>query len=188
MRRSFFAIIAIASAALPLTEAAESGRTVEFKPCSPDGIEASCGSFEVFESRAGRSGRRISLKITILRAREPAGDRDPLFILAGGPGQAASENVKFLARVFSKVQDRRDIVMVDQRGTGGSNGLNCDIYGSGLQNHLGNLVPLAAIRGCIAHWNTHADLRFYTTDIAMGDLDEVRQAMGYEQINLFGTS
>ena len=113
---------------------------------------------------------------------------DPLFILAGGPGQAATDNLKFLARVFAQVRRDRDIVMVDQRGTGGSNRLACDLYGETVQGHLRDLLPLEAIRGCLPQWQTHADLRFYTTDIAMADLDEVRTAMGYERINLFGTS
>ncbi len=78
--------------------------------------------------------------------------------------------------------------MVDQRGTGGSNGLHCDLYGESLQGHLGDLFPVEAIKVCRAEWERRADLRLYTTPIAMDDLDEVRAALGYEQVNLFGTS
>ena len=94
----------------------------------------------------------------------------------------------FWRGVFARVRRDRDIVMVDQRGTGGSNRLDRDLYGSTVQGHLRDLLPLEAIRACLPQWQTHADLRFYTTDIAMADLDQVRDAMGYERINLFGTS
>ena len=166
-------------------------RLVELKPCSPKGLEtaATCATYDVFENRKAGTGRRIPLKIVVLPALEPEKRQpDPLFILAGGPGQAATENAKFLARVFAGVRANRDIVMVDQRGTGGSNRLDCDLYGPTVQGHLRDLLPLESIRPCLEQWKTHADLRFYTTDLAMADLDEVRSAMGYERISLFGTS
>lgn len=185
------ATIGSAAAATPEPSAAPQRRHVELKPCSPKELEAEaqCATYDVLEDRAARSGRRIPLKIVVLPAlqqekREP----DPLFILAGGPGQAATENAKFFARVFAQVRRNRDIVMVDQRGTGESNGLDCDLYGSTVQGHLRDLFPLESIRTCLEQWKTRADLRFYTTDIAMADLDEAREAMGYERINLFGTS
>ena len=185
------ATIGNVQAASPEPAATPRHRRVELKPCSPKGleIEAKCATYEVFENRETRSGRRIPLKIVVLPALDKAKRQpDPLFILAGGPGQAATENAKFFARIFARVRRDRDIVMVDQRGTGGSNRLDCDLYGSTVQGHLRDLLPLEAIRACLPQWQTHADLRFYTTDIAMADLDQVRDAMGYERINLFGTS
>jgi pimeloyl-ACP methyl ester carboxylesterase len=89
---------------------------------------------------------------------------------------------------MARVRRHRDIVLVDQRGTGESNPLNCDLYGKEAQAHLGDLFPPEAVERCFAEWQQRADLRFYTTDIAMADLDEVREALGCEQINLFGTS
>lgn len=178
-------------AASPEPAAKPPRRVVELKPCSPKGLkaEAKCATYDVFENREARSGRRIPLRIVVLPALGKVKQQpDPLFILAGGPGQAATENAKFLARVFARVRHDRDIVMVDQRGTGGSNRLDCDLYGSTVQGHLRDLLPLEAIRACLPQWQTHVDLRFYTTDIAMADLDQVRGAMGYERINLFGTS
>ena len=164
---------------------------MELKPCSPKALEtpAQCATYEVWEDRGAGKGRRIPLKIVVLPALEQENRQpDPLFVVAGGPGQAATDNAKFLARVFADVNRNRDIVMVDQRGTGGSNRLDCDLYGSTVQGHLRDLLPLESIRPCVEKWKTQADLRFYTTDVAMADLDEVRSAMGYERINLFGTS
>jgi pimeloyl-ACP methyl ester carboxylesterase len=163
---------------------------IVLKPCRLaefDG-EARCGTYEVYEDRVAQRGRRIDLKVAVLPALNTMRAPDPLFILAGGPGQAATDLASFVARTFAKIRQERDIVLVDQRGTGGSNGLGCDLYGNSIQGHLGDLLPLEAIKACYAKWDQRADLRFYTTPLAMDDLDDVRAALGYEQINLFGTS
>ena len=176
--------------ALAISTAHLAATTPELKPDHIDGVEGELrhGRYEVFENRAAKSGRRIALNILVLPALEPQKNPDPLFILAGGPGQAATANAKFNARVFAAVRRTRDIVMVDQRGTGGSNGLGCDLYGSSAQAHLRDLIPIDTLRKCVEEWKKRADLRFYTTEIAMADLDEVRDAMGFARINLFGTS
>ena len=168
--------------------AAASG--IELWPCPVKGMEApaQCGKIEVLENRAAQDGRRISLKVVVLPATEGKRQPDPVFVLAGGPGQAASDNADFFARIMARVRRHRDIVLVDQRGTGESNPLNCDLYGKEAQAHLGDLFPPEAVERCLSEWQQRADLRFYTTDVAMTDLDQVREALGYEQINLFGTS
>ena len=176
-----------ATAALPTVAPATPNR-IELKPCTADGIQAVCGSYEVFEDRAAGSGRRIALKVVVLPAEQPQKQPDPLFILSGGPGQAASENAEFFSRSLSQVRQQRDLVLVDQRGTGGSNRLACNVYGATPQGHLLDLFPSDTLRACAEEWQKHADTRFYTTDIAMADLDEVRAALGYERLNLFGTS
>lgn len=183
-------LLVVLSGLFAVTQAlAKDPSSVRLEPCKIEGVssEVRCGSYQVLEDREAQSGRTIRLKIVVLPA-ESKKEPDPLFFLAGGPGQAATENAKFIARTFAQVRRNRDIVLVDQRGTGGSNGLDCDLYGKTLQGHLGDLLPLEAIRQCAERWKTRADLRFYTTEIAMADLDEVRAAMGYERINLFGTS
>ena len=149
---------------------------------------ARCGAYEVFENRVTKRGRKIALNIVMLPALSARRQPDALFILAGGPGQAATDNAGFYARVFARVREERDIVLVDQRGTGKSNPLGCDLYGDSLQGPLGDLLPPNAINKCRAEWEKRADLRYYTTPIAMDDLDEVRAVLGYEQIDLFGTS
>lgn len=150
--------------------------------------ELRCGSYEVFENREAKRGRKIALKILVLPSLS-ARASGALFILAGGPGQAATENAQFFANTFAALRRERDIVMIDQRGTGGSNPLRCDLaIGNGLQKYLGDLFPLKAVRRCRQQLEQKADLRLYITPIAMDDLDEVRSAFGYEQIDLFGTS
>lgn len=151
---------------------------------------ARCGVLEVFEDRAAASGRKIPIRVVVLPATGRLRAPDPLFILQGGPGQAASNLADFYAEAFAKVRAHRDIVLVDQRGTGGSNALECDLFGDGNdpQRLLGSSLPVEAVRDCRDKLAARANLSLYTTPIAMEDLDEVRAWLGYETINLYGTS
>lgn len=149
-------------------------------------IAAKCGEFEVAEDRAAPSSPRIRLKVAVIPALNRSGPRDPLFVLAGGPGQAASDFYVSVGPAFARVQRQRDIVLVDQRGTGGSNALNCDFPE---EDELAELTP-AEIRRLAENCLTalKSDPRHYTTSVAVRDLDDVRAALGYERINLYGVS
>jgi hypothetical protein len=91
--------------------------------------ETRCGSYEVFEDRRAREGRRIALQVAVPPAPGPKPSPDALFVPAGGPGQTATENADFFARAFTKVREERDIVMVDRRGAVGSNGFRKPRFG-----------------------------------------------------------
>lgn len=164
---------------------------ITLNPCRFPKVEGElrCGTYDVYENRQTRRGRKIALKILILPALSTQPAPDALFILAGGPGQGATENAEFYGSAFAPIRRDRDIVLIDQRGTGSSNPLDCDLrVGSRLQGYCGDLFPVAAVRRCRDQLEKRADLRLYTTPIAMADLDEVRSALGYKRINLFGTS
>jgi pimeloyl-ACP methyl ester carboxylesterase len=161
------------------------------KDCDVQGVQgkAKCGTFAVYEDRAARKGRQISLNIVVLPATSAQREPDPLFYFAGGPGSAATEDAPGIARIFAKIREHRDLVFVDQRGTGGSNPLNCDFYNANdLQSYLGYFFPLEDIRKCRTQLEPKADLKLYTTTIAMDDIDDARAALGYDRINLFGGS
>src|ERR1700724_219069 len=100
-------------------------------PCTlqDKGGEALCGTYEVFENRETRSGRKLSLRIVLLPATGPAREPDPVFFLSGGPGEGAAEGALDVAH--SPLRTLRDLVLVDTRGTGGSNPLSCRIWGDG---------------------------------------------------------
>src|SRR5262249_10709630 len=151
---------------------------------------ARCATVEVFEDRAARVGRTIPIKIMVLPALSERPRPDPIVVLAGGPGLAAASSVSGeVARFFRPMRERRDIVFVDQRGTGDSHGLRCDVSpASGGRIRFGELLPLDRIRDCRERLEKIADLRLYTTPIAMDDVDDVRAALGYTRINLFGVS
>src|SRR4029077_1132006 len=83
--------------------------------------DAKCGTVSVFENREAKSGRQIALNVAVLPALNPEHQPDPFFMIAGGPGQAVvglfmqGVRKEFIAAVRAK----RDIVLLDQRGTGG---------------------------------------------------------------------
>ena len=106
-----------------------------------------------------------------------------MFVLAGGPGQSIIETFPALYAGLFRVHEKRDIVLVDQRGTGKSNPLRCLDPGD---ESLDNEQALALLKACPK--TLDADLTSYTTDLAMQDLDQVRSALGYQSINLYGVS
>jgi pimeloyl-ACP methyl ester carboxylesterase len=149
--------------------------------------DALCGRFDVFENRQAHSGRTISLKIVVWPALSNAPKPDPLFFLAGGPGQGAAKLARQVRDMFAPLQNERDIVLVDQRGTGGSGALECETDDDSLASlNEPDAAGLARLRHCLAEYD--ADPRLYTTPIAMDDLDDVRGYLGYERINIYGGS
>ncbi len=148
-----------------------------------------CGTVDVFEDRRRETGRKIALKIVIFPATGQDKAADPLFYIPGGPGSSATEDAPFVAQQFAKIREHRDLVFVDQRGTGGSNPLNCDLFNpADLRSYLSDYFPLEAVRKCREQLEPKANLKLYTTPIAMDDLDDVRAALGYKQINIIGGS
>jgi pimeloyl-ACP methyl ester carboxylesterase len=163
--------------------------TDRLRPCTIDEgpTDAFCGRFDVFENRQAGQGRTIALKIVVLPALSNAPRPDPLFFLAGGPGQGAARMARDVRAAFGRVQATRDVVLVDQRGTGDSNGLECAPDGDTLSSMSeSDAIGLARLRTCLAGYD--ADTRFYTTPIAMEDLDDVRRFLGYDRINIYGGS
>jgi pimeloyl-ACP methyl ester carboxylesterase len=164
---------------------------VALEPCRvADGnIEALCGKYDVYENRQSQQGRKIALNVMLLPATADKPSPDPFFAFAGGPGQSATEAYAGLAGYVAKVRQQRDVILVDQRGTGQSNPLQCQLKnGSDAQAIIGDGFSLDKIRECRAEVDKKADVTQYTTSIFADDIDEVRQAMGYEKINVFGGS
>src|SRR6185295_14725341 len=150
----------------------------------------SCGTWEVFEDRGQRKGRKIALRVVALPAKSADPLPDPLFYFSGGPGEAATHEAALIERDWGAILSRRDIVLVDARGTGDSNPLACS-WGDvsrDLQSTLSGFIPPDLARHCRPELETRADLRFYTTSIAVDDVDDVRQALGYQRVNIGGGS
>ena len=152
------------------------------------GGKISRGSFAVFEDREANSGRMIKLDLVILHATGSDPKSDPLFYLAGGPGQA---NVDvYRGYVESWIRQDRDIVFVNLRGTGGDNDLRCELHGGddNIQGYLENPFDVEEFQICLEELKKKFDLTKYSTPMAVDDLNEVREVLGYEKINLMGTS
>ena len=188
------------AAALPLASTTAEARrlgTLDFTPCSlpasgqPRAVEAQCTRFEVPENRAEPNGRKIALAIAWVPASREA-EPDPIFMLAGGPGQGAKASYPAVDAAFNEVNRSRDVILVDQRGTGDSNPLACrDAEGN---NTFGDVEDISAAGArafaerCLAELSKKADVRFYTTTEAIADLEAVRIAIGAQKINLYGGS
>jgi pimeloyl-ACP methyl ester carboxylesterase len=155
------------------------------RPCEVPGTQgpARCGTHEVFEDRAARAGRRIGLNVVVFPALSATPAPDPVYLLSGGPGQGSAELAPQLMPMLAGLRQERDIVLVDQRGTGGSNKLECPGGWEVLQT--GKEAQLTACREALQQ---RADLRQYTTAVAADDLDEVAEALGHAKVNLVGAS
>jgi pimeloyl-ACP methyl ester carboxylesterase len=157
-------------------------------PCGPEWPSgAECGRVRVPENRAAPAGRTLDLFVVRLPALGSPKAPEPVFLLAGGPGDAASETANDLPGVLGVLRPRRDLVFVDQRGTGRSQPLSCAGRGPGNRVELGEPSPAEA-RACRAALERQADLRRYTTEDAVEDLEAVRQALGYGAIDLLAAS
>ncbi len=188
------ALLLAAGACAPA--AARSLGTLEFKPCTltaeglSQTVEAQCTTLAVPEDRAQPDGRQIELAIAWVPSSSPDPKPDPVFMLAGGPGQSAKESYPMVAGAFGPTLRDRHVVLVDQRGTGASNRLAClDEDGENAFSDADDATPEAAAafaRSCAAKLD--ADPRFYTTTDAIQDLDAVRAAIGASQLNLVGIS
>ena len=167
------------------------GRQIPLNPCqlSAPGIAtrlpAECGKLPVYEDRAARSGLRFDLHIAVISALSRTPEPDPLFFITGGPGEAATEDFVRVSDAFEKLKGKRDIVLVDQRGTGKSHPLKCDSTAE--ESDVSDDAELVnSIRACLKQLD--GDTRFYNTLPAVDDLDQVRAALGYDKINLYGIS
>jgi pimeloyl-ACP methyl ester carboxylesterase len=171
----------------------ESSQKIQFSPCqlSIPGLESSlkaeCGKLKVFEDQVNQSGRQIELNLAVIPAISRSPAPDPIFFLAGGPGEAAMQSYPLISSAFQLINQKRAIVLVDQRGTGGSNYLTCAGFTGEQEAESSDPEAIQSeLKKCLAELD--ADPTLYTTAIAMQDLDQVRQALGYEKINLYGAS
>ena len=127
------------------------------EPCVMQGIDARCGTFVVPEDRAQPDGRTIGLHVVVLPASSEPVARDAVAYLEGGPGGAATDEAAVRSQQLTLLNMNHDILLVDQRGTGGSK-------------------------------RDNADVTQYGTRMAMDDLDAVRAALGYRQLDVIGSS
>jgi pimeloyl-ACP methyl ester carboxylesterase len=165
------------------------GGLSKLKPCRSAGIDEQllCGKLTVFENRETRTGRTIDLNIVVLPAIDQKNKAEPLFDLAGGPGASSADGAGFYAGPGKEYRRRHDVVCVDQRGTGKSNRLAIPRQKTP-QYYVSEMYPVDYVKEMRQALEKTADLTKYTTSIAMDDLDDVRAWLGYDRINLFGTS
>jgi pimeloyl-ACP methyl ester carboxylesterase len=177
LRLALVAVVALGLVAAALAIAA--GRAGGWRPPSGLGGFDACTFGGRVKARCARLG---GLHVAVIPAtRQPA--RGALFYLEGGPGGAATDAAFSVDQVFGKISEFRDLVLVDQRGTGGSQGVACP------QEHV-RATDAAAVssylRRCFAHLRGGAER--LSTASAAADLEHVRRALGYGRIDLYGSS
>lgn len=168
---------------------------IEWRECKIGGsqglpeVDAKCARLDVAENPAAPTGRKISLNLAKVPARAKKPQPDPVFFLAGGPGQAAVESFPQMMGGFREILAQRDVILVDQRGTGGSGKLDCKQDRS-LVDELIREPDLEQLKAdtlkCLRELK--ADPKFYTTSDYIRDLEAVRSALNLQQINLYGGS
>jgi pimeloyl-ACP methyl ester carboxylesterase len=169
----------------------ESGNGIPMEPCqlsapgSNERLPAECGSLTVYENYAEQSGRKIELHIAMIPAITRTPEPDPFIFITGGPGGASTQDFIAVNSAFSRINQQRDIILMDQRGTGQSHPLKCDESGEGIDLSDEDVLK-AEIEKCISQMD--ADPRFYDTQATVHDLDQMRIAMGYNKLNLYGVS
>ncbi|MGN2244099.1 alpha/beta hydrolase [Frateuria sp. GZRR33] len=151
-----------------------------------------CAPFEVPENRDDPHSRRIRLNVAVIRSDAQVPARDMLVFLAGGPGQAATETWPMIAPALDPLLAHRNVLLIDQRGTGKSNPLDCKAADK--NDRIGAVAGFdaerlrAQVAACLKEVQAKADPRFYTTTAAVADLEDVRQALGAPSFDLVGVS
>ncbi len=184
----------LVAAALVVISGLGSTRAAETtQPCRIAGLRHSvqCGSVQRPLDPDRRGGPTIDIHYVVVPALARRKLPDPVFLLAGGPGQSAIALAGNMMGLFQRLGNRRDLVFVDQRGTGRSAPLYCDEQRSlPLAEQADPKRQFLRVVACRSQLQrlAYGDLRFFTTTLAMQDLDAVRQQLGVGQINLVGAS
>ena len=148
-----------------------------------------CAAIDVPEDYDKPEGKKISIFIIRLKAIGKSVTDDPLVLIQGGPGAAASETFIIPGMGFDKVLQQRDIFLIDQRGTGKSNKLQCDSLEDPSQSLTDDLTEIRKLtQACFDDLAKDNDLTLYTTSVAIKDYEQVRTALGYQHWNVYGVS
>ncbi len=184
--------VATALALLATVGAARNAQALELDDCrisagpGQPALAARCGVFVRPLNPDDDTAGTIELKVAVVPALSLEPLSDPLVPVAGGPGQST---LKFYAgwfRAFERVRQQRDILLVDQRGTGDSVPLTCEIDEGTLEGKYSAEQTVRVTEECLAQ--LPADPRFFTTSIAVQDLAALREELGYGPLNLYGVS
>jgi len=158
-------------------------------PCAAKApANARCGYIEVLEDRAKPDGRKLHIEFVQIRSTAKNPDPAAAVDVAGGPGMSSTPGAAFVAEIFGYVLKYRDIVLYDQRGTGASSPLHCDLHADVPANEAGDFLPKPGVRRCYQQMSAQADLSKYNTTFSVQDLDELRAALGYDKLVLHALS
>src|SRR5919109_1368363 len=192
MTRTTIWILLPGLAVLSLVSPAHASSTgLSVRPCNIPGISspARCGTFEVWENRDARKGRRIAIRFYVVPASGTARVTEAVAFFSGGPGEAATDSAAWVTTDLADVRDGRDLLFVDLRGTGGSHPLPCkSAKPSDPQSYFKEFYTPADVARCARELRARADVTQYHTAPAVDDVEDLRAALGYERLDLYGGS
>ena len=180
---AFITLVAVVGGALQAEQ-----RYPVLKTCASN-VEALCGAIEVPETRGAKGGRRLTLEVMVIPARSSTPAPDVVVALTGGgPGVAALPEAKGWVEGYPELRETRDIVFWDQRGTGATNALDCEMGGSSLRAFFGGEIDVPTLIKCREDLARKADLRSYTHADSADDLEDIRKWLGLSKLNIYGSS
>ena len=167
----------------------------ELTPCYAKNLSDRllCGSIRrPLDAAAPSQSASIDIHFAVLPAINPQHRQEAVLAFAGGPGQSAFDAAATFAHILRYARESRDILLVDQRGTGKSGLLQCDGLDLTSQFALDeNNLDMAAMTRSeteLCRDKLQVDLSHYTTVAAAADFEAVRLALGYKKLHLYGGS
>lgn len=180
----FFATLIVAGPACAQALQLEDCR-IKAGPGAPS-MKARCGTLLRPLDPSGAEPGEIELRVAVVPALNLSPEPDPLVPIAGGPGQGSVQFYTAYSAAFEGVRRNRDILLVDQRGTGESSPMDCAVDDDLIEGQYSAELTIEYARECLAE--LPHDVRFFTTSVAVTDLEAVREALGYPSLNLYGVS
>lgn len=193
MRIAVWAAALISAAISSWAGAARAGAAPEFAPVpcrDPAWVDARCGTVRTPEDRTRPDGRTIDIYVAVLPSLDGPATKTPVYDIVGGPGDPATIRIPGYLTARRDYRRGREIVLIEQRGTGASNPLVCSQFSgpADLQSRLRPLYDRAEVAACAAELSVRADLSRYVTRELVRDTEAVRAALGHEKIDLLAAS
>ena len=171
----------------------------ECKFTPPRGRNVECGYLTVPEDRSNSGGATIRLHVAVFKSASENPAADPIVYLEGGPGGSTLELISLTFNsFFAPLQRDRDLILFDQRGVGVSEPvLDCPEAVEAVYDSLGKDLSTEAWASrntesaCLCRdslTDSGVNLSAYTSAENAADLNDLRQALGYQEWNLLGVS
>jgi len=175
-----------------LAASASNAQSLELEDCrinagpGSSSMQARCGTLTRPLDPSGEEPGEIKLRVAVVPALNLTPEPDPVVPIAGGPGQGSVQFYTSYFWAFEDVRRNRDILLIDQRGTGESATMDCEIDDDMLEGDYSVELTVEYTERCLAE--LPYDPRFFTTSVAVTDIEAVREALGYPSLNLYGVS
>jgi pimeloyl-ACP methyl ester carboxylesterase len=185
-------VLRLISLMLTLLPAIAGAQSIELEDCrisagpAYPSLKARCATVARPENPDDPESASIELRVAVVPALNLNPEPSPLVPLAGGPGQGAIQFYSAYSRAFERVRRDHDILLVDQRGTGDSATMDCPVDDELVVGEYSAEQTVQYMQDCLEQ--LPHDPRFFTTSVAVRDLEAVRAALGYETLDLYGVS